>query len=330
MRRALEHLCTKSAIPVDFGRAYWTPPLSPRHALEVETKQFEDDLGVAALVSITDHDSIKAPAALQMSPDTDGVPLSMEWSVPFRGNVFHLGIQNLPPERAQAIADELNACTTAACEEHASDLLSMLHGMPDVLIVFNHPLWDMAGWGTDRHAAAIDQFIERNQGMLHALELNGMRKWTENRYVMPLAERWKLPLISGGDRHACEPSASVNLTNAQSFAEFVHEVRREKLSHVLFMAQYAEPMCVRVTHSVLDVIREYPNYPEGWRRWDDRVFHPDRNGVPVPLSSMWTKPPEYINRVMAFVRLAENTTIQKGLRRIYPGDAELHPSEVVS
>ena len=30
-------------------------------------------------------------------------------------------------------------------------------------------------------------------------------------------------MISGGDRHACEPAACLNLTNAASFGEFVAE-----------------------------------------------------------------------------------------------------------
>jgi len=35
-------------------------------------------------------------------------------------------------------------------------------------------------------------------------------------------------LVSGGDRHGVEPNANINLTNATSFTEFVHEIRRKR------------------------------------------------------------------------------------------------------
>jgi hypothetical protein len=44
------------------------------------------------------------------------------------------------------------------------------------------------------------------------------------------------------------------------------------------MPQYNEPVSIRTTRTLLDVIRNYPEYPMGWRRWDDRIFHPDENG----------------------------------------------------
>jgi hypothetical protein len=39
------------------------------------------------------------------------------------------------------------------------------------------------------------------------------------------------------------------------------------------MTQHEEPLGLRTTATVLDVIREYPDYARGSRRWDDRVFH---------------------------------------------------------
>ena len=46
---------------IDFGCAYWTPPLPPSHVLASEIDQIENKLNLAAFVSITDHDSIAAP-----------------------------------------------------------------------------------------------------------------------------------------------------------------------------------------------------------------------------------------------------------------------------
>jgi hypothetical protein len=84
-----------------------------------------------------------------------------------------------------------------------------------------------------------------------------------------------------------EPNANINLTNATSFTEFVHEVRRKRKSHVLFMPQYADPWKHRILRSTIDAVRYYPAFPQGSRTWDDRVYHPDANGVIRPLSQLW-------------------------------------------
>jgi hypothetical protein len=43
----------------NFNKIYWTPPLSPREAYELESRQIEEKLGCSALVSLTDHDDKK-------------------------------------------------------------------------------------------------------------------------------------------------------------------------------------------------------------------------------------------------------------------------------
>ncbi|MGA7706741.1 MAG: hypothetical protein WCD77_03050 [Acidobacteriaceae bacterium] len=325
IQRALDRQYRKSVVPVDFSRAYWTSPLTPKLAFEVEKEQIERCLDLAALVSLTDHDSIQAPSLLRLASETAEVPLSMEWTVPYCGSVFHLGIHNLPVEHAHDLTQALERYTQNPQSVDVAELLAALHSFPEVLIVFNHPLWDLGGLGAERHANCLDTFMLRNGSFLHALEINGMRKWEENKRVVPLAERWRLPIVSGGDRHACEPSANVNLSHARSFAEFVHEIRTEQRSHILFMEQYADPMCVRVAHAVLDVIRYYPEYPEGSRRWDDRVFHPDKTGEGfLPLSAFWKSPPEFVERIFSVFRLAENATVQWAAKRVYADEMDLH------
>jgi hypothetical protein len=312
-------------VPVDFARAYWTPPLTPKLAFEVEKEQIERGLDLAALVSLTDHDSIQAPSLLQLARETAEVPLSMEWTVPYGGGVFHLGVHNLPVAHAHDLTKALEQYTQKPRIAEVTELLSGLHSFADVLIVLNHPFWDLGGLGAERHAVCLNQFIQQNSAFLHAFEINGMRKWDENKRVVPLAERWGLPMVSGGDRHACEPSATVNLSHAQSFAEFVEEIRNQQRSHILFMQQYADPMCVRIAHGVLDVIRYYPEYPEGSRRWDDRVFHPDKTGEGFqPLSAFWKSPPEFVERIFSVFRLAENATVQWAAKRVYADEMDLH------
>ncbi len=68
-------------------------------------------------------------------------------------------------------------------------------------------------------------------------------------------------------------NAILNLTNATEFSEFVDEIRTKKLSTVLTMPQYNEPLGWRFFRGFSDVIREYPGHPEGQRKWDERIFH---------------------------------------------------------
>ncbi len=53
------------------------------------------------------------------------------------------------------------------------------------------------------------------------------------------------------------------------------------------MPQYAQPWKHRILRSAIDAIRHYPDFPIGSRTWDERVYHPDANGVVRPLSELW-------------------------------------------
>ena len=83
LHEALEKQCRKSRIPVDFARAYWTPPLSPKLAYETEKDQIENTVGLKSLISLTDHDTIEAPLLLRTARETAQTPISLEWSVPY-------------------------------------------------------------------------------------------------------------------------------------------------------------------------------------------------------------------------------------------------------
>ena len=90
-----------------------------------------------------------------------------------------------------------------------------------MLVVFNHPMWDLYLIGKEKHQFLVNEFLQKNGAYLHALELNGLRNWDENRAVRRLAEKWNMLLIAGGDRHGVEPNANINLTNADQ----LHRVR---------------------------------------------------------------------------------------------------------
>jgi hypothetical protein len=315
-----------SGVRVDYAASYWTPPMTPKLAFDLESRQIEN-LDVEPMVSITDHDTISAPMLLRTVPSARRIPVSVEWSAPYGTQFFHLGIHNLPSARAAEWMRILDKYTTSAnpSSDRLSEILRALHDEPNVLVVFNHPLWDLYLMGQEKYRVLVEQFLRKNGACIHALELNGLRNWEENSAVRRLAAQWKMLTVSGGDRHGVEPNANINLTHAESFTEFVHEIRREKRSHVLFMPQYARPWKYRILQSTIDAIRHYPDFPQGSRRWDERVYHPDANGVIRPLSEMWPSgsAPRVVNMGLGLVQLLGSGLVSSGLRLAWSDSREL-------
>ncbi len=335
MRWAENRSAKCSGLRPDYARAFWTPPLTPRLAFDLERTQIENLINLPGLVSITDHDDISAPLLLRSVPSARHIPVSVEWSVPYANHsavpdckptAFHLGVHNLPSQTATEWIARLNEFTALDVNTRPAnllgDILNELHALPDVLLIFNHPLWDLYRIGQARHDVLTNDFLALHGQCIHALELNGLRDWTENRNVQTLARQWNQLVISGGDRHGVEPNANVNLTQATSFTEFTHEVRRDRISHVLFMPQYKQPWKHRILQSTLDAIRNYPHFPEGSQRWDERVFHPDQNGELKPLSTLWPdkqgRPggpvPVYITALLNAVKMMGAAPVSGGLR----------------
>ena len=312
-------------IRIDYAASYWTPPMTPKLAFDLEMRQIEK-LGLSPMVSITDHDNIKAPMLLRTVPSARQIPVSVEWSAPYGGSqAFHLGVHNLPSARATEWMATLNDFTARPSDARLTEILAALHRERNVLVVFNHPMWDLYLIGKEKHQFLVNEFLQKNGAHIHALEVNGLRNWDENREVRRLAEKWNMVLISGGDRHGVEPNANVNLTNAASFTEFVHEVRRERRSNVLFLPQYAEPWKHRLLQSTVDAVRHYPEFPQGSRSWDDRVFHPDAAGVVRPLSGLWPKgsAPRVLGVVIALVQLMGQGLVSGGLRLAWSDSNQL-------
>jgi hypothetical protein len=278
------------------------------------------------LVSITDHDTIAAPMLLRTVAAARHIPVSVEWSAPFGGDqAFHFGIHNLPSDSGAAWMKIFAEYTAKPDEKRLTEILAALHALPNVLIVFNHPMWDLYLIGTDRAAQRVQDFLGANHEFMHAFELNGLRPWEENRSVKRLARQWNKLLISGGDRHGLEPNATLNLSQASSFTEFIHEVRYEDRSHVLFMPQYAQPWKHRILQSTLDAIRDYPDFPLGSRTWDERVWHPDHNGVVRPLRELWPdgSAPNWMTLTIKAVRLMGSNPVSGGLRMAWNESHEL-------
>ncbi|HZP05625.1 MAG TPA: hypothetical protein VFB43_12040 [Terracidiphilus sp.] len=312
-------------IRVDYAASYWTPPMTPKLAFDLESRQIEN-LNLMPMVSISDHDNIQAPMLLRTVPSARRIPVSVEWSAPYGGiQAFHLGVHNLPSTKAVQWMETLHDYTEHPSDARLTEILVALHKEPNVLVVFNHPMWDLYLIGQEKHQFLVNEFLQKNGAHLHALELNGLRHWEENRAVRRLAEQWNMPLISGGDRHGVEPNANLNLTNATSFTEFVHEIRREKKSNVLFMPQYAEPWKHRILQSTIDAIRHYPEFPTGSRTWDERVYHPDANGVIRPLSELWPRKsaPPALAAIIGMVQMMGRGLVAGGLRMAWSESHQL-------
>jgi hypothetical protein len=299
----------RADITLDFKKAFWTPPLAAREAYDLESYHIRTALDASSLVSLTDHDNIEAPSLLRAFPETAAIPISMEWTLPFRKTEFHLGVHNLPPARAEIYVEKMKAITATPSELEMDALLAQLDSHPEVLVVFNHPLWDLKGIGAAGHAQHLEAFLRSQLPRLHAFEINGMRMWEENRRARELAQRWGKIAVSGGDRHGVEPNTVLNLTNAGSFSEFVSEIRDGR-SHILFLPQYGRPMSMRVIQSVVDVVRFSSNHALG-ERWDDRTFHPGANGDPCPLSALWRRQPGFINAIFSVLRLVESCPLRQ-------------------
>jgi hypothetical protein len=300
----------------NFSDAFWTPPLAPRQAYRVEEKQIQRRLQLPALVSLTDHDDIRAGATLRVMDRFAKVPVSTEWTIPYGSTFFHLGVHNLPHAGAAAIAAELAEYTSHPDEQKLGGLLRMLNSHPDLLLILNHPLWDEKGIGAEAHRQMLERLLANHGEQFHGLELNGLRSWEENRRVIMVGRDVNLPLVSGGDRHGREANAILNLSRARSFSDFVREVRYEGFSHVVFMPQYHEPLRLRILQTMVDVVRDYPENFEGRKFWGDRVFwrNPE-TGMTVPLASIWADGgPLVVRNFIAAMRLLEWRGVRSALR----------------
>jgi hypothetical protein len=301
---------------LDFRRAFWTPPLSPREAHRLEEKQIQSQFQVPGFVSLTDHDSIVAGSHLRVLERFRNAPISTEWTIPLGPTFFHLGVHNLPVDSSAEIARGMAAFTADPKPEKLGPMLQALNEHRDVLLVLNHPYWDEKGIGSAEHAEELQRLIALYGRNFHALELNGLRSWNENKQVIALANNIGLPVVSGGDRHGCEPNAILNLSRGTTLTEFIHEVRYSGFSHVVLMPQYHEPLKLRILQTIVDIVKQYPGNFEGRRCWSDRVFYKGPNdATPVPLSSICKDGgPAVVEHFISAMRLIERRSVRSALR----------------
>jgi hypothetical protein len=269
---------------VRYRDAFWQPPLNPQMAYNLEAGQIRS-LGLDPLVSLTDHDDLECCADLHNVGIP--VPYSLEWSIPYRGSMFHIGVHNLPAGQSRDLAAGMAHATANPTRELVRAMFRELDALPEVLLVLNHPYSNEERVDLAIHKRLLAEFLALYRPMLHAIELNGLQPAADNRLSIQLAAGLDLPVISGGDRHCREPNANLNLTNASCFAEFVDEVRRGLASNVLFMPQYRDPIPARYIEFAWHLVQTYPDFT-GRERFVDRIFFKRENdGEIVPLASIW-------------------------------------------
>lgn len=308
---------------ISFDNAYWSPPMSEKEVYSIESKQIES-LGINPIVSISDHDNIEANLRICEHTPNEVAPISLEWTVPFEYGFFHVGVHNLPKENALEISKQLLDYTFSGDEapnnQRLHELFAMLNEMPEVLVILNHPLWDIELVGKEKHEILLDHFIKEHAKWIHAFEINGFRTWSENKGVIDIAESIGMPLVSGGDRHGCKPNTVVNLTNAKTFAEFADEVRVDKRTQVVLMPEYNAPLHSRQLQSFSEILSYYEHFPEERRRWFDRIFF-DMDGKGArPLSAYGWKlgGPKWLRiaiKVLAFLGKPELRPFYNVVRR---------------
>jgi len=305
----------------DFNKYYWTPPLSPREAHELESAVIERDLGLKPLVSLSDHDNIEASLHLRMLGTTRDVPISVEWTVPYEETIFHIGVHNLPPARATSWMTDFAQYTVRLDAAKLSELLRGLHDCHSVLVVLNHPYWDAESIGLETHRRSLQKFLSTYQPFIHALELNGMRSRRENREVLAFGEAIGLPVISGGDRHGCEPNAALNLSRVASFDEFVQEVREERRSDILLMPQFFDALRLRLLENSWHALADAPG-EFGRQHWMARVFI-EENGRATPLSQFTgTRFHRVVDKFRWLLALVANPALRPALRLPFFGNEE--------
>jgi hypothetical protein len=301
---------------IEFSRAWWTPPLSTAQALEVESGQIETQLGMNALVSLTDHDNIEGAASLGLIDGGRCHPVSVEWTVPLGPSFVHLGIHNLSQDAADKM-QVLSAYTANPEPWKLPELLEWLARDPAVLVVLNHPLWDEPGLGEPAHSEMIQCFLNSNRPHIHALEVNGLRAWKENLAVLDLGSAFRLPVVSGGDRHGREPNAVLNVTNALDFAGFAGEIRHDCWSDIMLMPHYRKPMRTRIVENLCEILKEDLDHPLGHFSWSDRVFYECEDSAVRSLTELWgTRQPLVIRCFIALMQLARVGPMTAALRAL--------------
>ena len=94
----------------------------------------------------------------------------------------------------------------------------------------------------------------------------------------------------------------------------------ERRSHVHFMDQYRQRWEQRILASTLNAITDFPEFMPGWQRWDERAFHPDRDGVMRSFAELWPtgRPPWLMSGAIRLIRFGGVKGLSAPLSLAFP------------
>jgi hypothetical protein len=229
-----------------YADLWYNPPYSPDEVWRMETEAVSG-LGFDRVqLAITDHDEIAGSVELRERHPADAhrIALSEELSVRFEGHLFHLGITGLPADR---VSETHEAIQAAAREQRLDDLFELLRATR-CLVVLNHAL---IPWSKGDAEAVASNLLKRYGSAIDALEYNGMRGREENNRVLALARHVKKPVVGGGDSHLLLASSTICASGAESYSDFVQEVKSGRAVPLIksdYFAPFHWKLFLRVLH----------------------------------------------------------------------------------
>jgi predicted metal-dependent phosphoesterase TrpH len=229
----------------------YNPPYTPVDVYEMESAAVSA-LGYKGVhLAITDHDEFAGSLELLRGrPDLEGrVAISQEVSMWYQGHLFHLGVSGLPEKGI----DETHQRIQSAARGQRHDELFETLAASGCLVVLNHPL---VFWGAGPESIPITDLLTRYGWAIHALEVNGMRRREENDRVLELAQKWRKPVVGGGDSHLLVASSVICVSKAASFRDFIGEVK-EGRAVPLVRSEYYAPLRWKLFLRVLFFMSRY-------------------------------------------------------------------------
>jgi len=205
---------------LNYAEITFNPPYSPEDVYEMEAAAASRWGFDGVHLAITDHDEYAGGLALLNGrPDLNGrVAVSEELSLWFQGHLFHLGVNHM----SVGGAEETHSQIQAAAQGGRYDELFEILAASGCLVILNHPL---VAWGPGAESIPVTKLLERYGWAIHALEINGMRSREENDRVLKLAQKWRKPVVGGGDSHLLVASSVLSLSRAATFQDFIAEVK---------------------------------------------------------------------------------------------------------
>ena len=85
------------------------------------------------------------------------------------------------------------------------------------------------------------------------------------------------------------------------------------------MEQYERPWEHRILDSTIEAICDHPEFSPGWQKWDERVFHVDRDGVMRSIAQLWPngKAPRIMLVALSSIRLFRKRSMGRVLSLLF-------------